>query len=87
MKYLPLYEKWMESGKIPTWGLCSFFEKDELFKLIDPENGKGITYWGFPEASMCQFDYYPDFLERQHYEFTPLRQTVVLLMAAMNNEL
>jgi len=88
MKYLPLYFEWMETGFIPTNGLCNFFGKchDEfevtvkrkyhLFKRIMPDYAVG-SYWAVG-------DYYG---EMWHRKFTPMRQSVVLLLAAMNGEL
>jgi hypothetical protein len=79
-KYLKLYYEWIKTGVIPSNGLCSIFCHDELFQLIDPERGDRITYWGHEaENTVCDIE--------KWYEFTPLRQNVVLLMAAMNNEL
>ena len=86
VKYLPLYYEWMETGNIPykehrgiCGGLCSIFHNDKMFKLINPPNGAG-WYWG------CSWD---DSDRGYAFStgFTPMRQTVVLLMAAMNNEL
>lgn len=79
-KYLPLYEKWIKTGRLPNNGLCAIFPQDELFDLIDPEEGAHETYWGY-EGSMKV----PDLT--MWYEFTTLRQNVVLLMAAMAGEL
>lgn len=82
IKYLPLYYKWMESGYIDSRGLCDYFGRDGLFLLIG--NGDQHGYWGArqsPEykSEMSTYDYVS--------KFTTLRQTVVLLMAAMNDEL
>jgi hypothetical protein len=80
-KYLKLYYEWMESERIPTNGLCSYFgTTDELFSLIDPDRGECLIYWGHEEEFLVSMD-------RTWHEFTPLRQNVVLLMAAMNGEL
>jgi hypothetical protein len=90
-RYLPLYEEWMEKGSIPGKGLCGSLDKEgrELLKNFVPtdedanvlmEDDWGSWYWG------SGLKYSDDVIE-QRYSFTPLRQTIVLLMAAMNNEL
>ncbi len=82
-EYLPLYFKWMKTGQIPTEGLCRYFEgEDPLFNLIDPENGSGETYWGCDKYGKGG-----DYRCATAKVFGPLRQNVILLMAAMNNEL
>lgn len=82
MKYLPFYNKCIKSGKIPDWGLCYSFHGNSFFQLIDPENGRHESYWGYSESVSDYVDYVS-----VRTEFTPLRQNIVLLMAAMNNEL
>jgi hypothetical protein len=65
--------------KMPSFGLysCSYFghiDWDDL-ELFRPKNISAISYW----ASGSRYD--------MCHRFTPLRQTIVLLMAAINNEL
>jgi hypothetical protein len=90
-RYLPLYEEWMENGSIPGEGLCGSLDKEgqELLKNFVPtnedenvlmEDDYSIEYWG------SGLKYSDDVIEKM-YSFTPLRQTIVLLMAAMNGEL
>lgn len=91
-KYLKLYKEWMEAGKMPEPGLCAKFsdvfgwtlKKYPHFDLIKPDdrekirldiNGLAPSYWG------------SDSSQELKYIFTPLRQNLVLLMAALNNEL
>lgn len=83
-KYLSLYEKWMKAGKMPKAGLCYIFKYDSLFKMMEPTFIDGInlakeslpvTFWG---KGSWQY---------RHGAFSPLRQNIVLFMAAMNNEL
>jgi len=85
--YLDFYYKCMKTGRLPNDGLCNyfgFFIGDNMtFDLMRPhvselENTGEMGYWGmdgFKEE------------ERNGYDFTPLRQNVVLFMAAMNGEL
>lgn len=87
-KYLKFYYKCMESGLLPNRnGLCyepilnqhlGFFKPD--YEEVDclREEGYGVSYWGFGPK-----DSYLDIV----HSFSPLRQTIVLFMAAMNNEL
>lgn len=91
MKYLPLYYKWLEKGEIPyrenektCGGLCSIFGGKRLFDMMslnDPFD-KG-WYWGYTGDRTC----WDPYLGCKETAFTPLRQTIVLFMAAMNNEL
>lgn len=92
MKYLKLYKQWSETGRITErkgaitlGGLCSSeigLEKD--LGLFRPEGFLGDLHWGYSGDRY----YFTLNLEKQiRYEFTPLRQNIVLLLAAMNNEL
>lgn len=93
-KYLAIYYKWINAGKMmgvecryhpeKTSGLCDAFRDDELFELINPtdqdvyeleKEGLNTFCWASGSSDCC------------FHEFTPLRQNIVLLMAAMNGEL
>lgn len=84
-KYLRFYERCMKDAMLPRNGLCGSFRKSKFFKLIDPEYGLGETYWGIEQD--VHVDQYSLTWDDKWYAFSPLRQTIVLLMAAMNNEL
>jgi hypothetical protein len=75
-KYLPLYYKWSETGRLPYDGLCICFGKDKLFRLLRPTEEIPL-YWGYQGGDVV--DYWT--IER-HYAFNPLRQNIVLFMAA-----
>lgn len=90
-KYLPLYEKWMKSNWVEGGnGLCQHFEwqdKFSEFRLMMPtrndlhelfKNNHNVTWW----ASDTSNPY-----NKEVGEFNTLRQTIVLFMAAMNDEL
>jgi hypothetical protein len=92
MKYLELYHRWMKTGRIEHYlghkpnGLCNTeISSCDLFQLFVPEESTvdGNAYW----ASGISGDEYANNRERCTAEFTPLRQNIVLFMAAMNNEL
>jgi hypothetical protein len=93
-KHLQFYKDCMKRGLLPKSGLCINTEdsggplseellhlfiptEDELIKLA--EKGHSTSYWG---SGVITNDY--DIL---YDEFSPLRQTIVLLMACLNNEL
>lgn len=91
-KYLKFYERCMKSGQLPSSGLCNCFgsfchgTKNKKLSLFDPSDeeytrlyahNKCITYWGSGLSSYAPI---------VGFKFTPLRQNIVLLMAAMNNE-
>jgi hypothetical protein len=100
-KYLAFYEQCMEAGRIPKegfdsiWGgMCaiSLFKTDE-FKLFIPQtfdelgpyqanNKPHGGYWGYDGYETNEADMY-----QRAFTFSPLRQNIVLFLAAMNNEL
>lgn len=90
--WLDLYKKWIKAGQLtPHYGngtcggLCSAIPADllksEIWKIVSPEIGEtnGTAYW-------AAGDEINDMLE-ECYGFTPLRQNLILLCAALNNEL
>lgn len=83
-KYLPLYKKWMETGELPCTGLCASFREE------------GMSYYELDNNFLTGNEifnlngWYASGYDRDVYtlgKFTPLRQTIVLFMAAMNDEL
>lgn len=86
-KYLKFYEKCIGAGRLPHDGLCKSFGKVKKFQRFIPtcddfdimnQEDKSTGYWG----SGVKYNNI-----RKYCGFTPLRQTIVLFMAAMNNEL
>ena len=85
--YLKYYELWMETGKM-EWvpgsgyngGLCGSPVNGEHLKLFSAEGGAS-NFWGYGRQQN-RADYYTILRS-----FTPLRQTILLLMAAINEEL
>lgn len=88
MKFLELYEKWMKAGALPKNGLCNSLPihlyRCNAFELITPNieeainnsnKGGGLLFWGNENTnkytSKC---------------FTPQRQTIMLVAAALNGE-
>lgn len=88
MKYLPLYYKWIESGKLPSPGLCACFGKIDLFQLMYPSahTWDDFYYWGY-DGSEPSLNASFEVADKRAFTFTELRQNIVLLLAAMNNEL
>lgn len=88
-KYLKFHFECMETGRMKITGLCKAFRNDEFFKLIDPDNGDNNSYWGFDgERNPDEMEIATEVeCDNRRYKYTELRQTVVLFMAAMNNEL
>ncbi len=85
-KYLTLYKKWATGGLPGESGLCLAFEKEGYRYTEVDDNFLSHTdivsvgcYWAADE----------DDYNNPHYwgKLTPLRQNIVLLMAAMNGEL
>lgn len=91
-KYLKFYYECMESGLIPDEGLCNcenFINVSEFKEIFEPEelekselrrSGLSSLYWG---SGLPVFD---DTFSKKR-TFSELRQNMVLLLAAMNNEL
>jgi hypothetical protein len=89
-KYLPLYYEWMKTGRLPHgFGLCREFY----------DVNKGINDPNIMELQPIEFDD-PDFVveigdeywasgarDASLGKFTPLRQTILLFVAAKNGEL
>lgn len=84
-EYLKIYKEWMERGKMPKDGLCLYFGKyHKLLRLFRPtdEDFEELYRLGLPGVYWGRESFY-----YKRDDFTPLRQTIVLFMAAMNNEL
>jgi hypothetical protein len=91
-KYLPLYYEWNKRGRMSVNGLCTkfmglgnkampFYKEFDFVRPTDKDadrlymGGYSSAYWASDSPDM------------KEYIFTPLRQTIVLLMAALNDEL
>lgn len=98
-KYLPLYYEWMKKGYFSdlkgreyAGGLCNAIQRPSELWLFRPCNE---GYWAYDgEHFPSQFPYFMCALKSRgvteyeaKYLFTPLRQTILLFMAAMNDEL
>jgi len=87
-KHLAFYKKYAATGTIPENGLCQCSGIDlELLKLFRPTkdvekklfiSDQAYGYWG---SGLSIYD------NNKYRSFTPLRQTIILFMAAMNKEL
>lgn len=89
---LDMYKEWLEAGKLPEEGLCKCIKSkahEELLDLFNPsfnervelaQVGFSSMFWG--SGLMVSDDHFQIW-----YSFTPMRQTILLFMAAMNNEL
>lgn len=80
-KHLQFYMYCMKNGRMPFIGLCrcayyNIISSDILDKYFTPEDfSDAISFWASGEKGDREF------------VFTKLRQTIVLFMAALNNEL
>lgn len=84
-----LYKIWFENGETSGNGLCNsiFGEYKQLLELFKPETDEysellekelATTYWG---SGLSQID------DDRIFKFTDLRQTIVLFICAMSDEL
>jgi len=84
-KYLPLYKSSIKSKRLPLKGLCACFPNDPDLKLFEPTldeakaNGHLTGYWGNEMMDINQ--------KEPFIQFNEFRQNVMLLLAALNNEL
>ena len=90
MKLKQEYKKWMKTGELPENGLCrclSGTKYKSTLRLFRPSgkekfeliaSGFNFGYWG---SGLTCNDW------GIFYKFTPLRQTIVLLILAMHDEL
>jgi hypothetical protein len=89
-KYLTLYKKWSKNGEIQSddrGGLCNSPIGIEIKEYFEAEGELSTinAYWGYGGG---EEDNYPTpTFNKYAYKFTPLRQNMVLLLAAMNKEL
>lgn len=93
-KHLDFYEKCVVNMKMPGDGLCicandGDISADILTEYFEPTQGErnhlidqGLSTW-YWASGLNRRTNYSDIA----YTFTPLRQTIVLFMAAINNEL
>lgn len=92
--FLDFYYKCMKSGVLRNNGLCNSLPSksingdliEDLFSPVDYQYEPYFNYWAY--------DGYPNPYERVNhdilkvkYDFTPMRQNIVLLCAAINGEL
>lgn len=78
-KHLQFYMDCIHKGRIPRSGLCACSWHDlideELLMLFKPDGASTWSYWAAGKTV------------RFYEEFTELRQTIVLFMACLNDEL
>lgn len=87
-KFIDCYMKWMEEGRLPYNGLCVSLPYDlsssATFELINPDfmekiknqaEGGDFMFWGVTDRS-----------KQTNKELTPLRETILLLCACINEE-
>lgn len=78
----------MKTGRLPNWGLCTCFDDD--VQLFSPYNDSELDsyYWAYGSDYADQSEFISSKqIDAVHHDFTPLRQTIVLFMAAMSGEL
>jgi hypothetical protein len=76
----------MKAGRLPGKGLCGSLPGDGLLKLFAPHSHLSLFlnnwYWGYDGEIAILFN-----AEDLRYEITDFRKTILLFMAAINNEL
>lgn len=88
-KLIELHKEWSEKGRLPNFGLCTVVPEsyEKAFDLLLPTDDDyfeiekqrhATTYWGsgLNQSSVDRFN-----------KYTPLRQTIVLLICAMRKEI
>jgi hypothetical protein len=90
-KLIEHYKKWAENGQLPSSGLCGSisFKYDSAFELIKPtdieketlrENKLSSLYWGSGLPVAAEYN-------EKRWALTPLRETIILLICAMHDEI
>lgn len=89
-KHLQFYMDCMTKGCMDDFGLCNALKSKDTLDLFLPtdddiktlkEEGLSVLYWGSGLSLDNKYDH------QRYWVLTPLRQTIVLFMAAINNEL
>lgn len=79
-KHLRFYMDYMKKSEMPRAGLCACswndYISEDLLMLFKPTDAGMFSYWA-SEKKGCD----------ECYKFTKLRQTIILFIAALNNEL
>lgn len=79
-KHLQFYMDCVKNGEMPKAGLCACSWNDyiyeELLMLFKPDHAGAFSYWASQKKGYTEC-----------YKFNKLRQAIVLLMAAINDEL
>lgn len=88
-KLLKLHKEWLQRGQLTTPGLCSSLPEEYMVifgflyptveerELLQQENKPALNYWG------CGESFENIFISQFPYTYTPLRQSLVLLLAEM----
>jgi hypothetical protein len=87
-KYLKTYHKFCELGKATF--LCDYYRNDKLFDLFKPTKEELIPHAkeGYSvDLDRVDAGIWGCYERKNMYEFTELRQNIILFMAAMNGEL
>lgn len=95
-KYLKMYEEWMITGLPHGNGLCNEIGNDKLFnelvyltweeRMDLRHTNEYLAYWasGYTPSEYSKSD---ENRKMARKSFTPLRQNILLLLAAVNKEL
>lgn len=92
MKLIELYKEWMEKGVMKDDGICSALPRKYRRTLEDIEptdsdlitlrsHGMPTAFWGYGKKRTMYSG------QDVYNGFTPLRQTIVLLICAIHDEL
>lgn len=83
------YKQMMETGRMPTPGLCEFLPKiySESLQLLRPQWEEIIRLERDGQSGLFWASGIPNRDTETTYSFTPLRQTIVLLICAMHGEI
>ena len=95
-KLIDLHWEWMMKKQIPDGGLCVTLFSGEYYKTLKSffpntqelaelkDNGMAEVYWGSEtkDAKVGTEEYF-----KERYEYTTIRQTIVLFICAMHGEI
>ena len=90
MKLIKLHKQWVKKGELPEFGLCDSIPSkyENILELLTPteddfkqlrKNGLCTNFWG---SGLDVYVFWDKFVA-----YTPLRETIVLLICAMHDEI
>jgi len=87
-RFIDLYYDWMDDELLPKEGLCASMPArlEKIFFDFKPSSEEKIQLIKEGFCNVLWASGLPEGHKDEWYSFTPLRQTIILLCACINNE-